>query len=36
VLTEEGEKSRGTLVLLLVADHGQWRIQALLFAYDGE
>ena len=36
VLTEEGEKSRGKLVLLLVADRGQWRIQSLMFAYDGE
>jgi hypothetical protein len=36
VLTEEGEKSRGKLVLLLVADRGEWKIQALLFAYDGE
>jgi hypothetical protein len=36
VLTEEGEKSRGTLVLLLVAERGAWRIQALMFSYDGE
>jgi len=36
VLTEQGEKSRGKLVLLLVADRGEWKIQALLFAYDGE
>jgi SnoaL-like protein len=36
VLTEEGEKSRGKLVLLLVADRGEWRIQALMFSYDGE
>jgi hypothetical protein len=36
VLTEEGEKSRGTLVLLLVSERGQWRIQSLMFAYDGE
>ena len=36
VLTEEGEKSRGTLVLLLVADRGEWKIQALMFSYDGE
>jgi hypothetical protein len=36
VLTEEGEKSRGKLVLLLVADRGEWKIQALLFSYDGE
>lgn len=36
VLTEEAEKSRGKLVLLLVADHGFWRIQSLMFSYDGE
>lgn len=36
VLTEEAEKSRGKLVLLLVADRGQWRIQSLMFSYDGE
>lgn len=36
VLTEEGEKSEGTLVLLLVADRGEWKIQALMFSYDGE
>lgn len=36
VLTEEGEKSRGKLVLLLVAERGEWRIQALMFSYDGE
>ena len=36
VLTEEGEKSRGKLVLLLVSDRGKWRIQALMFSYDGE
>lgn len=36
VLTEEGEKSRGKLVLLLVADRGAWKIQSLMFAYDGE
>lgn len=36
VLTEEGEKSRGKLVLLLVADRGEWRIQSLMFSYGGE
>lgn len=36
VLTEETEKSRGKLVLLLVADSGSWRIQSLMFSYDGE
>jgi SnoaL-like protein len=36
VLTEEGEKSRGKLVLLLVADRGSWKIQSLMFSYDGE
>ena len=36
VLTEEAETSRGTLVLLLVADRGAWRIQSLMFSYDGE
>ena len=36
VLTEEGEKSRGTLVLRLVADRGEWKIQALMFSSAGE
>jgi hypothetical protein len=36
VLTEEAEKSRGKLVLLLVADRGEWKIQSLMFSYDGE
>jgi SnoaL-like protein len=36
VLTEEAEKSRGKLVLLLVAERGEWRIQSLMFSYDGE
>lgn len=36
VLTEEGEKSRGTLTLLLVADRGAWKIQSLMFSYAGE
>ena len=36
VLTEEGEKSQGHLVLLLVAESGAWRIQSLMFSYDGE
>jgi hypothetical protein len=31
-----GEKSRGTLLLLLVADRGAGRIQSLMFSYDGE
>jgi len=36
VLTEESEKSRGKLVLLLVAERGRWRIQSLMFSYEGE
>ena len=36
VLTEESEKSRGKLVLLLVAERGEWRIQSLMFSYEGE
>ena len=36
VLTEEAEKSRGKLILLLVADRGEWKIQSLMFSYDGE
>ena len=36
VLTEDGEKSRGTLVLLLAADRGAWKIQSLMFSDDGE
>jgi hypothetical protein len=36
VLTEEAEKSRGKLVLLLVAERGEWRIQSLMFSYEGE
>ena len=36
VLTEEAEKSRGKLVLLLVADRGEWKIQSLMFSYHGE
>lgn len=36
VLTEEAVKSRGKLVLLLVAEGGAWRIQSLMFSYDGE
>src|SRR5688500_3860742 len=35
VLTEEAEKSRGKLVLLLVAERGEWRIQSLMFSYEG-
>jgi hypothetical protein len=34
--TEGSEKSRGKLVLLLVAEHGEWRIQSLMFSYEGE
>ncbi len=34
VLTEEGEKSRGKLCLLLIEEKGAWRIQALIFGYD--
>jgi SnoaL-like protein len=36
VLTEEAEKSRGKLVFLLVAERGEWKIQSLMFSYDGE
>ena len=36
VLTDEGEKHRGKLVLLLVAHRGEWKVQALMFSYDGE
>jgi hypothetical protein len=36
VLTDEAEKSRGKLVLLLVAERGDWKIQSLAFSYDGE
>lgn len=35
VLTEEGATSRGRLCLLLVEERGAWRIQALIFGYDG-
>lgn len=34
VLTEEGERSRGKLCLLLIEERGSWRIQSLVFAYD--
>jgi SnoaL-like protein len=33
VLTEDGEKSRGRLVLLLIEDHGVFRIHSLMFQY---
>ena len=33
VLTEEGEKSRGRLVLLLIEEHGTFKIQSLMFQY---
>jgi hypothetical protein len=34
VLEEEGERSRGKLVLTLLAQDGRFRIHSLLFAYD--
>jgi hypothetical protein len=34
VLQEEGERSRGRLVLTLIASEGRFRIHSLLFAYD--
>lgn len=34
VLTDEGEKSRGKLVLLLIQEKGDWKIHSLMFAYD--
>jgi SnoaL-like protein len=34
VLTEEGEKSRGRLVLLLIEEHGSFKIHSLMFQYD--
>jgi hypothetical protein len=34
VLEEEGERSRGRLVLTLVSAQGRFRIHSLLFAYD--
>jgi hypothetical protein len=33
-LTDEGETSRGKLVLLLIEEQGEWRIHSLLFGYD--
>ena len=34
VLTDEGERSRGRLVLLLADDGGAWKIHSLMFSYD--
>ena len=34
VLEEEGERSRGKLVLTLISTEGRFRIHSLLFAYD--
>jgi SnoaL-like domain len=34
VLTDEGEKSRGRLVLLLIEEKGRFRIHSLLFSYE--
>ena len=34
VLEDEGERSRGKLVLTLIASEGHFRIHSLLFAYD--
>jgi hypothetical protein len=34
VLTEEGEKSRGRLVLLLIEEHESFKIHSLMFQYD--
>ena len=33
ILTEEGEESRGRLVLLLIEDRGAFKIQSLMFQY---
>ena len=33
VLTEQGEKSRGKLVLLLIEEQGSFRIHSLMFSY---
>jgi hypothetical protein len=34
VVTDSGNRNRGTLVLLLVRDRMDWRIHSLMFAYD--
>jgi hypothetical protein len=34
VLSDEGERSRGKLVLLLIEEKGDWTIHSLMFAYD--
>lgn len=34
VLTEEGEKSRGRLVLLLIEERGTFKIHSLMFQYE--
>jgi hypothetical protein len=34
VLTEDGEKSRGRLVLLLIEERGSFKIHSLMFQYD--
>ena len=34
VLTDEGETSRGRLVLTLIAENGRFRIHSLMFSYD--
>lgn len=36
VLTDEGEKSRGKLVLLLIEERGRFRVHSLLFSYDAD
>ena len=34
VLTEDGTKSRGRLVLLLMEEKGAWKVGGLMFSYD--
>ena len=34
VVTDSGQKNRGKLVLLIIADKGDYRIHSLIFAYD--
>lgn len=35
VLTADGQARRGTLVMLCIRDRGAWKIQSLLFSYQG-
>jgi hypothetical protein len=34
VVTDSGQKNRGKLVLLIIEDHGEYKIHSLMFAYD--